>query len=132
MIPGVHTFLSLEVRPFPVCVLRLSVFYSVTTSAPSKVLRQGSHLKDNHSPPPVPKPASLLAGMLTATRVQQFPQLRSSLEHFENLQKQINIVTSYMPSNQMEEVTEHRRRSISSPTAVQRSFLGLLKLTNTN
>lgn len=78
------------------------------------------------------EPASLLAVMLTATRVQQFPQLRSSLEYFENLQKEINIVTSYMPSNQMAEVSEHRLCNVPSPTVVRRSFPGLLKLTNTN
>lgn len=86
--------------------LRLSVFHSVNTLAPSKVLRQGSRLKDNHSPLPVPEPASLLAVTLTATGVQQFPQLGSSFEYFENLQKQIGVVN--MASNQMAEVTEHR------------------------
>lgn len=88
--------------------LKSSVFHSITTLAPSKVLRQGSCLKDNHSPPPALEPASLLAVMLTATRAQQFPQLRSSFECFENLQKQINIVTSYMTSYQMDEVAECR------------------------
>lgn len=116
------------IEPFSSSRLRLSVFHSVTTLAPSKVLRQGSRLKDNHSPPPVLDPASPLALMLTATRVQQFPQLRSSLEYFENLQKQISIVKSYMPSNQMAEVTEHRPCDILSPTVAQRSFPGLLKL----
>ena len=71
---------------FQFVFLRLSVFQSVTALTPSNVLRQGSHLKDNHSPPLVLEPASLLAVTLTATRVQQFPQLRSSLEYFENLQ----------------------------------------------
>ena len=117
---------------FQFAFLRLSGFHSVTTLAPSKVLRQGSCLKDNHSPPPVLEPTSLLAVMLTATGVQQFPQLRSSLEYLENFQKQISIVTSYMPSNHMAEVTEHKLCDISSPTVVQRNFPGVLKLTIAN
>lgn len=99
MVSGVRAFLSLEVSPFPIYVLRLSVFHSVNTLAPSKVLRQGSHLEDNHSPLPVPEPASLLPVMLTATGVQHLPPLRSFFEYFESFQKQISVVTSYMASN---------------------------------
>lgn len=132
MIPGVHTFLSLEVSPFPVCVLRLSIFHSVNTLAPYKVLRQSSHLKDNRSPLPVAEPASLFAVMLTATGVQQFPQLRSSFEYSENFRKQISVVTNYMASNQMKWQSTDCVIIHHSPRVVKKDFPGLLKLINTD
>lgn len=47
--------------------LRSSVFHSVSTLAPSELLRQGSHFKDDCSSPLVLEPTSLFAVTLTAS-----------------------------------------------------------------
>lgn len=86
------------------------------------------HLKNY----PVPEPASLLALMLTATGVQQFPQLRSSFEYCENFQKQNSAVTSYMVSNQMAEVAEHRLSDNPSFTKSDEEGFSWFTQANTN
>lgn len=80
MIPGVHTFFSMEVNPFPVHIPKTFCLSFHNYLPPFKVLRLDSCLKDNYLPPLVREPTSLLAMLLTATRAHQFAQLRSSLE----------------------------------------------------